>query len=411
MTTTVANVPFWTAESKVPRQYPYVSEDIDCEVAVVGGGISGALCAYQLQKAGIDTVLAESGLFGYSGTGSSPSIMQYDFDYELSGLKDVIGLDKAVRAYRACARGIDEIECTVNELGENPGFCRKDSLYFTPDEYRAENVKHEYLLRMHNEFPVEYINGEKAADMFSFRIGGGIYTSGMAGEINPYLFAHALIASGTGIGLRAFENTSVEIITPDFDGITLQTKSGYNIHAKKMVNATGTFASRNMGRLVQKKTTFCVVTAPVDCFDGWHERCIIRCNDPYIYLRTLPDNRILIGGLDSAYIDDSGKAAGFIDMPVSVQRKYGCLEQKLISMMTGIGGITPEYRFSETSFDTGDGLPYVGTRSGYPNVYYDICTGSNGIVFAQLAADIIRDLYLGGDAADMDLMSFGRLDF
>ncbi|HEX2938675.1 MAG TPA: FAD-dependent oxidoreductase [Ruminiclostridium sp.] len=412
MTQTLAGAPYWTASAKIPNQYPYLSEDISCEVAIVGGGVTGALCAYQLQQAGIDTVLLDADLFGFGSTGSSSSILQYDFDYELSSLRDLIGLEKAVRTYRACIRGLDEIEKITKDLGANVGFSRRDSFYYTPCEYGTESMKQEYLLRRHHEFPVEFLDSTKAAELFSFRVEAGIYTTGMAGEIDPYRFTQALISEAVMLGMRAYENTSVEVVTPDLDGITLETKTNHTVRAKKMVNATGLSAVKDAGRIAQPKTTFCVVTAPVEDFSGWYNRCIIRDDgDPYIYLRTLPDNRILIGGLDSRYIDENGMLAKFIKAPVSVQCKYNELEQKLFSMMTGIDDITAEYYFSGTSGDTGDGLPYVGSRPGYPNVYYDICTGSNGIVFAQLAADIIRDLYLGGDATDMDLMSFGRLNF
>lgn len=412
MTQTIAEVPFWTASAKILNQYPYLYEDISCEVAIVGGGITGALCAYQLQKAGVDTVLLDSGLFGHGSTASSSSILQYDYDYELTGLKDLIGLEKAVRIYRACVRGLDEIERITKDLGANVGFARRDSFYYTTCEYGAEQMKHEYLLRRHHDFPVEFLDSVKAAERFSFRVGAGIYTAGMAGEIDPYRFTSALISEAVTLGMRAYENTLIESVTPDIDGITLETKTSHKIRAKKMVNATGISAAMENGHIVQPRTTFCIVTAPVEDFSGWYNRCIIRDDgNPYIYLRTLPDNRILIGGLDSRFIDNNGRIAGFIKAPISVRMKYNVLEEKLISMMTGIDGITPEYCFSNTSGDTGDGLPYVGTKPGYPNVYFNICTGSNGIIFAQLAADVIRDLYLGGDAQDMDLMSFGRLNF
>lgn len=410
MAQSVVGIPYWTATTKVPNQYPYLAEDIHCEIAVVGGGITGALCAYSLQQAGIDTVLVDSGLIGYGSTSVSSSIMMYDIDYNINCLKDLIGIEKAVRAYRACMRGLDEIEKITRDLGANVGFARRDSFYYTPDSCGAENIKQEYLIRRHHDFPVEFFDNVKAAEHFSFRVEAGIYAQGAAAEIDPYRFTQALVSEAAEIGLRVFENTAVETVTPDFGGISLETSTRHIIHAKKMVNATGLTAAKEVGHIAQPRTTFCVVTSPVDDFTGWYNRCIIRDDsEPYIYLRTLPDNRILIGGLDSAYIDSSGTLAKFINVPSMVQRKYDQLEQKLISMMTDIDNIIAEYRFCGTTGDTGDGLPYIGTRPGFPNVYYDICCGSNGIVFAQLGADIIRDLYLNGNANDMDLFSFGRL--
>lgn len=410
MTHTVAGVPYWTASVKSQNQYPYLSDNITCDVAVVGGGLTGALCAYALQKAGADTVLLDSSLIGFGSTGASSSIMTYDVDYDLTSLKDLIGIEKAVRAYRACIRGLDEIEKLTKELGSNVGFTRRDSFYFTPDECCAHNIKQEFLLRKRHQFPVEFLDSVKASERFSFRVESGIYAPGMAGEIDPYRFTQALITEAVSNGLRVYENTTIETVTPTLEGITLETKTRHTVNAKKMVNATGYSAAKDAGHIAQQRTTFCVVTAPVESFDGWYNRCIIRDNsDPYIYMRTLPDDRILIGGLDSRVIDAQGTIAGILPLPSLVNSKYSYLEHKLVSMMTGIDNIVADYQFAGTTTDTGDGLPYIGMRPGYPNAFYDICGGSNGIVFAQLGADIIRDLYLGGEAKDLDLFNFGRI--
>ena len=41
-------------------QYPKLQGDITTDVLVIGGGMAGLLCAYQLQAAGIDVVVAEA---------------------------------------------------------------------------------------------------------------------------------------------------------------------------------------------------------------------------------------------------------------------------------------------------------------------------------------------------------------
>lgn len=410
MTQTVLDVPFWTAEAKVPNQYPYLTEDLDCEVAVVGGGITGALCAYALAKAGVNTVLLDSALIGFGATGTASSILQYDIDYDLSSLKDLIGIENAVRAYRACARGLDEIDRLVRELGANVGFSRRDSFYYAQDPCDAHTIKQEYLLRRRHEFPAELLDSARAADRFSFRVEAGIYAPNMAGEVDPYRLTHAVIADAVSAGLRVFENTPVESASPELSGIRLTTHTHHTVTAKKMVNATGLAAAREAGHVVQKRTTFCVVTAPVQGFDGWYNRCVIRDNCPgSVYLRTLPDDRILIGGLDTCFLDVRGALAGILPVHSAANSRFDYLEHRLASMMTGIDGIESEYRFKGATIDTGDGLPYVGERPDCPNVYYTLCGGSNGIVFAQLAADLVRDFYLGGDAADCDLFAFGRL--
>lgn len=404
----IAGSPYWTTQA-VPAQYPYLAEDISCDVAVVGAGATGALCAYALQLAGVDTVLIDAGIVGFGGTGVSSSIMQYDPDFGLMGLSELIGQEKAVRAARACVKGIDEIESITETLNADVGFTRRDGLYYTPCSSGVEKMKQEYLMRKHNGFAVEYLDCLAAAEKFSFRIEGGIYSQGLCGEIDPYRFTHALISEAVESGLRVYENTPVETVSPTSDGISLTAKTRHTVSAKKMVNATGFKAAEDAGHVAMTRTSFTIVTDPVSEFNGWHGQCIIRDDaEPYTYLRTLPDNRILIGGLDSTFVDGRGTVAGFIKLPALVEKKYSSLQERLDTMFPGIKDARPAFRFSGVYGDTLDGLPYVGTKDGYPNVFYDICCGPNGIVYAQLAAGIIRDLYLGGDAQDLDLFAFNR---
>ena len=62
-----------------------------CEVCVVGGGITGALCALQFAKAGMDTGLLAGGPIGYGGTCQSAGIVQADPEIGMRGLSRQIG--------------------------------------------------------------------------------------------------------------------------------------------------------------------------------------------------------------------------------------------------------------------------------------------------------------------------------
>lgn len=405
----VAGTPYWPSVTPTPGQYPYLAEDVSCDVAIVGAGATGAVCAYDFAKAGVDAVLLDAGIVGNGSTGISSSTLEYELEFSLSELKEMLGMEKALRAYRACARAVDSLENLVAELGEDVGFTRRDCFYYSCSGTGAECVRQEYLLRRHNGFPVELFDSMAAADKFSFRVEAGIFTRGLAGEINPRRFTDVLVSQAVKSGLRVYENTPVETITAKSGGLELVTRDRRKIVCRKMINATGYAAAKEAGNLASRRTSFCVVTKPVGDFPGWHKQCIIRDDsDPHTIFRTTPDGRILAAGLDSVMIDGHGTVAGLVKVPTLVQRKYDTLEQKLISMFTGIPGIQAEYRFSGLSGSTTDGLPYIGELEGYPNVYYAICCGMGGVLHSVIAGEILRDLYLGGAPQDADLFGFSR---
>ena len=53
----------WTHTARLPRLAP-LRGDLKTDVLVVGGGLTGLLCAYQLSRAGVDCALVEADRIG-----------------------------------------------------------------------------------------------------------------------------------------------------------------------------------------------------------------------------------------------------------------------------------------------------------------------------------------------------------
>ena len=69
---------YWTAVNKVPAQYPWLTENLDCEIAVIGGGITAALCSLKFAQAGYNTVMLSASPVGFGGTAASSGMMSID---------------------------------------------------------------------------------------------------------------------------------------------------------------------------------------------------------------------------------------------------------------------------------------------------------------------------------------------
>ena len=51
--------PWWPVRNGLLRDYPPLLADGECEVAVIGAGITGALIAHAMVAAGLDTVVLD----------------------------------------------------------------------------------------------------------------------------------------------------------------------------------------------------------------------------------------------------------------------------------------------------------------------------------------------------------------
>lgn len=400
----------WTKVNKIPNKYTYLSDDIECEVVVVGGGITGALCAYYFTMAGIDTVLLDKNIIGYESTSGSTSILQYEIDYDLIGLSGLIGETKASKAFNLTQQAVYEIKKLVEKLDDDCGFSLRDCFYYSNKESDVSFLKKEYEMRKSNGFYVEFLDKNSGKERFSFPVKAGIYSVGGGGEIDPYRFAHELIKKAVEKGLRVFENTQVIDILSEADKVELKTKNSFNIKANRTIIATGFEARRHIKEKTAILTrSFTLMTKPVHSFEGWHKRCIIRdTNENYTYLRTTSDDRIIIGGEDLGIGGINSKISNLNNYDKVAKEKYTILIDKLKSMFPDIKDIEIEYTFSGVFGETKDGLPYIGEYKDYPNCYFCLGYGSNGILYATLGGKLLKDLYLGKKPEELDLFSFDR---
>ncbi len=400
----------WSKLNKIPNKYAYISENIECDVVIIGAGITGALCSYYFTKDNVDTVILDRNIIAYGSTRANTAILQYEIDKDLIGLRGLIGHKNAVDCFKEVENGLYEIDKITKNIDDDCGFKIKDCLYYTYKNNETNFLIKEYNLRKESGFDVTYVDEEKAKGIFSFDIKGGIYSKNLAGEIDPYRFTHSLIRKSIENGLRVYENTEVVNIKNQNDKVILTTKNGFKVNAKKVIIATG-YEARNY---FNKKTailtrSFNIVTKPLTSFEGWYNKCIIRdTEDTYIYIRGTEDNRIIIGGEDEKLGGQRSKMYNLKNEDEFSHNKYNLLFDKLQAFFPKINNLEIEYGFSGFFGETKDGLPYIGEHEDYPNHYFCLGYGSNGVIYGLMGAKLIKDLYFGDNPPILNLFRLGR---
>src|SRR5689334_13130658 len=86
-----SNYPYWLLNHGIVRRYPSLDKNISTEIVVIGGGISGVLTAWHLQKAGFRVVVVDQRHIGMGSTVASTALLQYEIDVPLHELIDKVG--------------------------------------------------------------------------------------------------------------------------------------------------------------------------------------------------------------------------------------------------------------------------------------------------------------------------------
>lgn len=406
MTELITGNPLWSAINAVPQHYPWLSKDESCDIAIVGSGLTGAMCAMRFAEAGVDTVLLGASAVGYGSTSAASGIMEYDTCCGLKGLSCKIGMDRAVLSYKMCEQSLNEVEELSRRLGDF-GFTRRDGINYTDCADETAAINQEYLLRRHNGFNVELIEKDVAREKYSFSMEMGLLSRGLSGEADPYRLCHELVKSAAAAGARVYEHSRIDRIVPENDGHRLHSTTRYSVFAKKVIIASGYEAAQHLAAgMMKTKTSFAVATAPVDDFNGWPDRAIIHQDDDQsLWVRTTSDNRIIIGGAESALVDGNGKIAGLIPVPRLANKIYSTLENTLKEMFPGVRSIQPQYRFAGVFGETHDRMPVIGEHTDYPGWWFALCPGDNGILWSELAGRALLSLHQNSPMQGIELFS------
>ena len=371
-----SNEPFWLLKNGLVSSYPSLKSDQECDVLVIGGGITGSLIAHQMVKDGCKTIIIDKREVCNGSTSATTSMLQYEIDVPLYELIEIIGEKGAVESYKACSKSIDDLEKLTKEIKSRAGFKRKQSLYFASKKKDVSWLIKEYEIRKKSGFDVKWLEPEEIEERFTLHNTYGGILSKQGASIDAFKFAHELLRLNIKNGLKIYDKTEMKSVKY-FRGYNLAlTENGFSIKAKKIIYCVG-YESKNLIKenFVNLKSTFATVSE-IDCdiFKNIEHTLVWNTDNPYIYMRTTDDNRLLIGGGDEDFVNP--------------EKRDSMLDKKEKEILRTLKRIKPDFKFytdfvwAGTFGETKDGLPYIGEHENFKNSYFVLGFGGNGITFS-----------------------------
>lgn len=393
-------------ELTLPKRvtHPPLTEHIGCDVLVVGSGISGSLCAYELCKRGFDVVVLEKRHIGGGSTSASTGLLQYTNDRSLTSCIGLSGEKKGLRFYSLCKQATERLLAIAAELDEKSDLFPRSSLYYASSEDDVRSLRAEYETLHRYGFRAEWWESKQIYDRFGFEKPGAIVTHGDA-EVNPYRFSHALLHTAKRrFKLRIYEQTKVAQLKHESETFQISTDREYFATTKHIVFALG-YETNEMkpNRNTRIASTFAIMTQQIpNLQEIWHERFLIwESMRPYLYLRTTTDNRIIAGGLDEENLNVKNRNKLLPDKTTQLTKEVEALFPK-------IGPLTAEYAWAAAFGVTKDGYPYIGEAPHCPGCFFIEAFGGNGMVYSTIAAQIIADTIEFGSHPDAGLFCYSR---
>lgn len=377
----MATTSLWEIISKKPKRYPKLEKNLQVDIVVIGGGITGVTAARELINAGKQVAVVDSYTMGGVTTGLSSGNLYVAVQpyYQEIVKKFNLATAKTIADSRQFA--IDYIEKNVNTLVSDCNFSRRPWYIYTNDDERISFLEHEVHIFKQLGIPIDYT----ANLPLSFPFKNAAVVENQA-RFNPLQYVIDMASDLDKKGGWLFENTRIIDLNEKEGSCTLKTENGYQITANKAIIATHTPIGINATQFFTAPYRSYVVGI-LNQETGFPEGHFWDLDQPHHVICTHSFSKhepevLLVTGSHHKTGQDKDAELNFKQLKDFIKNNLGMK--------------TFDYHWSAQHYHSADDIPYIGLASRKAEHTY-LATGyfADGLVYGTVAGILLSDLILG----------------
>lgn len=363
----------------------------EADVVIVGGGFSGLSAGIHLAESGRQVMLLEAAQIGWGASGRNGGLMLDGYSKDLSVIEKKYGNQRAAVFAEHFHRGGEIIRRLVADYGIDCDLkYRTITTAFTPKQLRE-------LALSADEDGCEMLDKTALRE----HIGTDAYLGGLLehynGHLHPLNLALGEAAAFEQLGGTIYENTVVDHIKPDNNGVTVITKSNTEnttkdntenttkngeIRCQQVLLCGNAYLNKVIPELtdrVMPVSSQLIATEPLgDLAAEILPTDVGVCDMRYIldYYRLSADKRLLFGG---GTVYGGGK-------PAHIERKIRANMEKIFPQLKGIG---IDYAWSGNFALSFSRVPQLGQL--HKRVLFTHGYSGHGVTVAHLFGSVLAD--------------------
>ena len=361
-----------------------LTSDIDVDICIIGGGLTGISSAINLSKKGYSVILCEARKIGWGASGRNGGQLGIGMRKDQFTIEKKLGLRHAKELW---SLGLEAVEDVKNLIKENEIDCHlvngvMSTACFEKDidkyKFEIEHMAKNYDFEGYQFFNKEKIREEINSKMYL----AGLLNSGSY-HLNPLKLTLGLAKVAQKNNVKIFENTPIEKIREEGDIVQVISKKGL-IRANQVVVACNGYLDSILG---SKKNKFMPINNYVVATEPLGEkraRQIIKnnyavCDTRFIidYYRFSEDWRMIFGGGETFTSNFVKNATSFVS-------------KRMIKVFPQLQNVNIDYSWGGTLAITVNRLPHFGTLMNN-KVSYAFGYSGHGLALSVLAGKLIGE--------------------
>jgi glycine/D-amino acid oxidase-like deaminating enzyme len=230
--------PVWEAyrAPRIPTQG--LTQDVRCDVLVVGLGISGAMLAEALTAEGLSVIGVDRRGAMLGSTAATTALVQFEIDQPLCELSSKIGVSDAEQAWQRSRLAVTNLWGRIDELGIDCGMAARSSLYLAGNALDSGELRKEAEARRSTGIRATYLTPAVLKEKFGIARKGAVLSHDNI-ALDPRKLTAGFLGAALARKARFFTPVEVTALAGGTNGVAAETKGGPTITARQVVLATG----------------------------------------------------------------------------------------------------------------------------------------------------------------------------
>ena len=371
----------WMDETPAIDAEPIVVNE-HCDVVIVGSGIAGLSCAYELARFDRSVIVIDRGTIGSGMTARTTAHLASALDDYYSELIRIHGEDQARLYHESQVAAINRIEAVCRDENIEADFARLDGYLFAARDQDRADLEEEYSACRKLGIDVQWA---ERAPFPSGETGKCLRFADQA-RVHPTKYLKGLAKAIEDRGGRFFADTAFVAAEERSGRVTITTERGPAITAAAAIFATNSPVNDRVALHTKEIPRRTYAMAGLIPKGSIPDALYWDTLEAYHYVRLQPYDEasdwLIVGGEDHR----SGEAA-------DMERRFADLEAWARERCPSFR--SAQYRWSGQVLEPIDFMPFTGRNPGTENTFVHTGDSGQGITNGVLAGLVILPLLLG----------------